>query len=401
MKSAREALTREYVTRHIGWDHIERERLLQRNLLVPNALFGSHEKNKLITVMDGSYVYIFKSSNFGFQIETYSPHKFLNLLKVYMVVCSDGYIIDVTGPHGAKKSDASITLDILNNEEHPFHVFFNPGDIFILDRGFRDAIDDLQAFGYEAHMPASVSVGQTQLSTAEANASRILTMVRWVVEVVNGRIKRDFKLFQAMPHMFADFRIAAALTNAFHVPITDSTHAPAFLERIAIRREMQNVLAEYVQRRRLNGQRVAFQNMDAELPGLETFPRLTQDDLILFSLGTYQLKLANSYYAEHVRQGGEYSIELYRDSEGLTADLDEEGIPGESLWLLRGKIKSRHTRGRSYYSYVVVKDNETGLNAIEHYYCSCKSGKRTVGCCAHILVIIWYLGYARYEDYIH
>lgn len=407
MKSAREAMINEYVPRHLGWDHIARETLLQRNLSVPNALFENPENNKLITVIDGSYVYIYKSSNFGFQIDTYSPHKYQNLLKVFMVVCSDGYIIDVTGPHGAKKSDASISLDILNNEEHPFHVFFNQGDIFILDRGFRDAMDELEAFGYEAHMPASVAVGETQLTTSQANESRMLTMVRWVVEVINGRIKRDFKLFRqeyfhnAMSHMFADFRIAAALTNAFHVPIKDNIQAPAFLERIALRREMPNVLAEYVQRRRLNGQRIAFQNMDAALPGLETFPRLTQDDLILLALGTYQLKLTNSYYAEHIRPDGEYTIGLYRDSVELTQNLNEAGIPGESLWLLRGRIKSRHTRARKHYSYVVVKDGESGLDAIEHYYCSCKAGKRTVGCCAHVMVIIWYLGYARYEDYIH
>lgn len=407
MKSAREALNHEYVTRYLGWDHIERETLLQRNLLIPNALYNNPENSKLIIVIDGSYVYINKSSNFGFQIETYSPHKYLNLLKVYMIVCSDGYIIEVTGPHGAKKSDASITLDILNNEEHPFHVFCNQGDVFILDRGFRDCIGELEALGYEAHMPASVAVGETQLTTSEANESRMLTMVRWVVEVVNGRIKRDFKLFRqeychsAMTHMFADFRIAAALTNAFHVPITDNIHATAFLERIALRREMQNVLAEYVQRQRLNVQRVAFENMDAELPGLETFPRLTQDDLILLGLGSYQLKLANSYYAEHIRENGVYSIGLYRDSVRLTDDLNEAGIPGESLWLLRGRIQSRHTSARKYYSYVVVKDGESGLDAIEHYYCSCKAGKRTVGCCAHIMVIIWYLSYARYEDYIH
>lgn len=269
-------------------------------------------------------------------------------------------------------------------------------------------MSELEAYGFEPHMPATVTVGETQLTTTQANESRMLTMVRWVVENVNGRIKRDFKLFRqeynhnAMRHMFADYRIAAALTNAFHVPCMDNEHAPAFLERISMRNEMPNVLAEYVQRNRLNGQRVAFQSMAAGLPGLEMFPRLTEDDLLLFAVGCYQLKLANSYYAEHVQDDdGEYSIDLYRDDERVTADLNAVGIEGESLCLLRGKIQSRHTRSRKYYSYIVIKDNTSGLDAIEHYYCSCKAGKRTVGCCAHVMVIAWYLGYARYQEAVH
>ncbi|CAG9790244.1 unnamed protein product [Diatraea saccharalis] len=26
---------------------------------------------------------------------------------------------------------------------------------------------------------------------------------------------------------------------------------------------------------------------------------------------------------------------------------------------------------------------------------------RTVGCCAHVMVVAWYLGYARYEEVVH
>jgi len=32
------------------------------------------------------------------------------------------------------------------------------------------------------------------------------------------------------------------------------------------------------------------------------------------------------------------------------------------------------------------------------WYCRCKTGSRTVGCCSHIASVIYYLGYARYLD---
>lgn len=34
------------------------------------------------------------------------------------------------------------------------------------------------------------------------------------------------------------------------------------------------------------------------------------------------------------------------------------------------------------------------------YYCTCKSGARTLGTCAHIASVLWYIGYARHEQNI-
>ena len=33
------------------------------------------------------------------------------------------------------------------------------------------------------------------------------------------------------------------------------------------------------------------------------------------------------------------------------------------------------------------------------WYCTCKAGMRTVGCCAHIAAVIWYLAIARYDKH--
>ena len=40
-----------------------------------------------------------------------------------------------------------------------------------------------------------------------------------------------------------------------------------------------------------------------------------------------------------------------------------------------------------------VKESITG------WFCTCKCGARTVGCCAHICSVVWFLGYARHVGY--
>ncbi|XP_047036447.1 uncharacterized protein LOC124642178 [Helicoverpa zea] len=274
--------------------------------------------------------------------QSYSLHKFCNLLKPFLIVSSDGYIIDVFGPYAATKTDAQIMLDIMGTEEHPMHVFLQQNDAFILDRGFRDSLDAIEACGYECYVPPTKDRGDSQLSTEQANESRAVTLCRWVVEVVNGRFKRDYKLLRqnyfnrAVPHMIVDFRIAASLINTFHTPIVDSIHAEQFWNRIRATADLQNILYTYVERKRLNSRRADFQRLEAN--NMENFPRLTESEIIVLALGTYQLKLARSYCGEHFRNGL-YLIETYR--ENLLDDLPDYGIQ-EDVWLLRGRIQSRH-----------------------------------------------------------
>ena len=45
------------------------------------------------------------------------------------------------------------------------------------------------------------------------------------------------------------------------------------------------------------------------------------------------------------------------------------------------------------YDVVSVESPITGV------YCTCKSGARVVGSCSHVASILWYLGFARHEDY--
>lgn len=62
LKRARDCLFAEFVPRHLGFDHMDRRMVAERNLYVPNALYGNPsselEDRKAIVIMDGTYTYI-------------------------------------------------------------------------------------------------------------------------------------------------------------------------------------------------------------------------------------------------------------------------------------------------------------------------------------------------------
>lgn len=114
---------------------------------------------------------------------------------------------------------------------------FRENDIFVLDRGFRDAIFLLEYCNYRVYKPESLDEGASQLVFSQANKSRKVTLCRLVVQVVNGRFKRDFKLFRqryfntAATHLMVDFRIAGALINKFHPVLQDSPKVENIIQR--------------------------------------------------------------------------------------------------------------------------------------------------------------------------
>ncbi|CAH2100916.1 unnamed protein product [Euphydryas editha] len=187
-----------------------------------------------------------------------------------------------------------------------------------------------------------------------------------------------------------------AIINAFHVLIEDNVHASTILNIINNRLNTRNHLSEIVERYNYNRKRAQFRLMSADMPEFEDFPRLEEEELFLFALGIYQLKQARCYYGEHIQEDGSFIIELFREPDhGHLSELE-----GNDLWMIQGRIQSRHVRAKLYYVYVVI-DNDNALNgreSIKHYYCTCHIGKRTVttystGCCAHCMTIV--LNYAK------
>lgn len=138
--------------------------------------------------------------------------------------------------HSLQRLRTRLLCRIINNEQHVLHCLLRREDVFILDRGFRDAIDDIESLGYVAYMSPTKDRNATQLSTAQANVSRLVTVCRWVVEAVNGKLKNQFKLLKqtyfnrTLPNMFINFRIAASLINAHYEVATDNRLAQEFLK---------------------------------------------------------------------------------------------------------------------------------------------------------------------------
>ncbi|CAH0717099.1 unnamed protein product, partial [Brenthis ino] len=256
MNKARNCMSQQMVPLHLGFNHMTVEEVAARNKTIPEGLFGnpnpSSEMRPAIVICDATYVYVQSSSNYLFQKESYSLHKHLNLVKPFMIVCCDGHILDYLGPYKATVNDATIMSNEFRNSNGEMRRCFREGDVFILDRGFRDVIPELIEYGYHAHMPESLSEGEHQLATQQAKKLRCVTMCRWVVEVVNGRHKRDFKLFRqeffnkAAKHLMIDFRNGCALTNKLHPVIEVIPEAAEYLA-IAVRRlNIDNVLANTV-----------------------------------------------------------------------------------------------------------------------------------------------------------
>jgi len=69
-------------------------------------------------------------------------------------------------------------------------------------------------------MPVLLSKNENQLSTQDANNSRFVTKLRWVVEVINFFLKNSFKALKqvpniSLPHTLEDYKIAGAIINRF------------------------------------------------------------------------------------------------------------------------------------------------------------------------------------------
>ncbi|CAG4980978.1 unnamed protein product [Colias eurytheme] len=381
MNKVRELLVQDFVPSHLGLSHISRENLLQHNLLLPNGIYNNDNNE---------------------QKDTYL-HKYRNLLKPFLIVACDGYIVDCVGPYKATTSDADIMTSLFRNENSSLRSYLQADDIFILDRGFRDSISLLQDCNYRAYIPETLLEGEHQLTTLQANKSRCVTICRWVVEVVNGYFKRDFKLLRHeyfnknVPHMMQDFSIAASLLNRFGVRLRNRDDAEEMLTILRERMLLQNNLALMVENTNMNRRYSNFDSITADRDNLITFPRMEMNELILFALGTYQIKQARSYYGEHIRFHGDYRIEVASESINAT----EHNLRGsDNNILIRGKIKSRHISSKRYYVYILIENGISGREGIIEYCCNCLVGRRTVGCCAHTMTLVWYLGWARHQSNI-
>ncbi|CAF2146828.1 unnamed protein product [Rotaria magnacalcarata] len=85
----------------------------------------------------------------------------------------------------------------------------------------------MEELGLNAALPPFLN-GRRQFTTAEANESRCVTKIRWIVETVNGRLKQ-FKFLSntvqnfSIPHLEEYLSIACSIINRYQTPIKTSS----------------------------------------------------------------------------------------------------------------------------------------------------------------------------------
>jgi hypothetical protein len=89
----------QFVPGNLGLTHITREETLQNHSSeMYNRLFEEPDQSRVFLVLDGTYLYVEKSCDFEIQKKTYSSQKSRNLVKPFMIVLPDGYILEANGP---------------------------------------------------------------------------------------------------------------------------------------------------------------------------------------------------------------------------------------------------------------------------------------------------------------
>lgn len=403
LNKVRAAMEKDFADKNVN-RLLSRQKLANHTTFLSQMIFCNSDVSKPVLIMDGTYVYVQKSSNFEIQKQTYSDQKKRNFVRIMNCVTTDGYIVFTLGPYPAVKNDAQIMQSILENYNALDNL--NAGDVILLDRGFRDCVHLLTNKGFDVRTPAFLQRSQNkqQFTTSEANQSRFVTANRYGVETRNGHVKTIFKIFQkewnpqAFLHLMADYRICAALINVYYESIEsnkgmaieigtrmlDRLETPNQLSRIVLRNDFQKNLIRFV-----------------PFHDFEQLPSLSKTDLIMIALGKYQIKKANSYCYEHLKSN-QFQFSVFTCPDELCKTSFASISSGNAqLKLLMARLKSRFRSNKTHDAYVLINTLGQGENAVLAYCCSCHNGLRTVGCCSHVMTIIWFTLHIKDQTRMH
>ncbi|XP_065675501.1 uncharacterized protein LOC136091722 [Hydra vulgaris] len=381
------SLSADFVEKNLGAKSQSRKDWLLNNTDMIKDLFDLKEE-QLAIIADGTYLFCEKSSNNTLQRKLYSGQKKRHLVKPFVVCTANGFIIDVYGPFAATMNDATILSNILKTK-NDIRELVEPNDLFILDRGFRDIVDELKTtYKVFTKMP---TCSKSQLTSLQANHTRFVTKCKWVIEAVNGTFKQSFKSLEKtrntmLPHIMTDVRIAASLINCFHVKyISDKKDGKDIAILMKIKINFKDDLESYILNTK-NKSKKHFEPIDAL--DLNDFPKFSIDDMRKYiTFGSYQIKQSYSYLAEHLNKNGIYIILIDKNIQQV-----------QNYKLISAEIQSRHSNATKYRLYIKYLPNIDSPESVLSWACGCFSGLRTCGCCSHIASIILYLCCGKYLE---
>ena len=174
-----------------GFGSCSREWLIENHTSnIAKKLYGF--KEELVLIFDGTYIRHQKSSNNEYQRKSYSGQKKAPLCKPFTICTTNSFVVDCPGPFYGTENDASIMKKVLS-DPNGLSSILKPGDVCIVDRGFRDVQEYMENMNLTVLMPA-LKGKRNQLTCEESNESRKVTKLRWVVEAVHGVIGKKFRL---------------------------------------------------------------------------------------------------------------------------------------------------------------------------------------------------------------
>ncbi|CAF1229077.1 unnamed protein product [Didymodactylos carnosus] len=202
-----------------------------------------------------------------------------------VIVSTTGYILTVLGPYLSDfhNNDASILKTIMLTNVDDILRWVGENGIVVVDRGFRDSVGVLEALGLNVAMPSFLN-GRRQFDTLEANETRFITKIRWVVESVNDRLKHSKYFNQTIqnstiPTLQEYLHIVCALINRFRPPMIIPSLANDEVAHL-----MKPLLNdENFLKQRLDENRYSWTGVDASK--MMSFPKLTIEQIRSITLG--------------------------------------------------------------------------------------------------------------------
>ncbi len=74
-----------------------------------------------------------------------------------------GHIVECYGPYVARNNDSDIIKHVIEEDEEGLRAWTKPGDIQVVDRGYRDATDAYATLGIKAPYPAFIPKGVSNI----------------------------------------------------------------------------------------------------------------------------------------------------------------------------------------------------------------------------------------------
>ncbi|CAH1110032.1 unnamed protein product [Psylliodes chrysocephalus] len=102
--------------------------------------------------------------------------------------------------------------------------------------------------------------------------------------------------------------------------------------------------------------------------------------------GIYPVNLAKSYIQDKLQREETNILQF------------DELVEDPSISRIRVYSRFRNICKYMLWIYFTIDENVDHQPLELHYYCTCKSEARTLGTCAHVASVLWFLGYARYEQ---